>query len=128
LAGASLNAGSLVLFQLALAAAAAVGGFALWSWPRPRLPFLASGVLAAGIGGFAIALLTLLLTDIRPWALVPIALVFLGDAAARRMPIPGRFQRSTVEPIYIVALGTLLAITASYLALQPSAGDELYYR
>jgi hypothetical protein len=92
------------------------------------LPFLAAGVLAAGIGGFAITLLTLLLTEIRPWALVPVALVFLSDTVARRMPVPGRFQRTTIEPIYIVALGFLAVLAASLLALVPSTGDELYYR
>ncbi len=126
-AGASFNAGSLVLFQLALAVAASVGGFALWNWPKPRLPFLASAVLTAGIGGFAVSLLTLLLTDIRPWALVPVALVFFTDAIARRLPSFG-FQRPTIEPIYIAVLGALLALVASFLALTPSTGDELYYQ
>jgi hypothetical protein len=127
LAGASLKAGSLALFQSALALAAAVGGFAVWSLLKPRLPFSASGVLAAGMGGFAILLLTLLLTEIRPWALIPLALVFLGDAVASRLPVPRRFRRSRIEPLYIIALGALLATAAVFLAQAPYSGDDLYY-
>jgi hypothetical protein len=128
LAGAAFNAGSLALFQAALAIAAAVGGFALWSWPRPRLPFSSAGLLPSGVGGLCVALLILLLTDIRPWALLPLALVFLGDLVARRLPVPGRFSRASVEPLYIVALAALPVAASIWLAQPPLPADSPYYR
>ena len=82
LAGASFNAGSLTLLQAALALAAAVGGFALWNWPVPRLPFNVVGVAVGALGCFAVALLLLLLTEIRPWALLPLPLIFLSAVKA----------------------------------------------
>jgi hypothetical protein len=127
LAGAGFNAGSLALFQVALALAAAVGGFALWSWPRPRLLFSASGLLTAGLGAFALALLILLLTEIRPWALLPLALVFAGELVARRLPVPGRFSREAIEPLYIAALAIVPVAAAVWLAQPPIAPDSPYY-
>ncbi len=126
--GASFNAGSLALFQVALSLAAAVGGFALWTWPRPRLPFTASGVAVSGLGCFAVALLLLLLTQVRPWALLPVPLIFVGEALSRHLPVPARFSRATVEPLYIVAIGLIPALATILLAQAPSPPDDLYYR
>lgn len=128
LAGAAFNAGSLALFQVALALAAAVGGFGLWNWPTPRLPFGASGVAVAGLGCFALALLLLLLTQIRPWALLPLPLVFLSAALSRRLPVPGRLERTLVEPLYVVAIGLVPALLAILLAQAPPPTDDIYYR
>lgn len=127
LAGAGFNASSLALFQVALALTAAVGGFALWNWPRPRLPFLATGVAVGGLGCFALVLLLVLLTGIRPWALLPLLLVFAADTFVRRLPVPASFSRATVEPIYIAAIGIVAAIVVFYLAQSPTSSDDLYY-
>ena len=128
LAGASLNAGSLALFQIALALAAAVGGFALWNWPQPRLPFAGSGMVVGALGCFAVALLLLLLTKIRPWMLLPLVLVFVSDAVSRRLPVPLRFRRTAIEPLFIVAIGSIPAVAVILLAGMSSSSDVLYYR
>jgi hypothetical protein len=128
LAGAAFNAGSLALFQVALALAAAVGGFALWNWPTPRSPLGASGVVVGGLGCFAVALLLLLLTQIRPWALLPLPLVFLSAVLSRRLPVPGGLARSTLEPVYVVAIGLVPTVLAILLAQAPPPADDLYYR
>jgi hypothetical protein len=128
LAGASFNAGSLALFQVALALAAAVGGFALWNWPKPRLLFVATGISVGGLGCFAVALLLLLLTQIRPWMLLPLPLIFAADAVARRLPVPARFRRTTVEPLYIAAISLIPAVMVLLLAQIPTSSDDLYYR
>jgi hypothetical protein len=127
-AGASFHAGSLVLFQVALSLAAVVGGFALWNWPRPRLPFAASAVAVGGLGLFAVALLLLLLTSIRPWALLPIPLVFGAGALARHLPVPAPLSRATIGPLYIAAMGLIPVVATILLAQAPSAPDDLYYR
>jgi hypothetical protein len=127
LAGASLLAGSLALFQIAMALAAALGGFALWNWPRPRLAFATSAVAVGALSCYALVLLLMLLTPIRPWVLLPLVLIFAGDALARRLPVPGRWQRTTLEPLYIVAIGLLPLLLTLLLAGTPAPPDELYY-
>lgn len=128
LAGASFNAGSLVLMQVALALAAAVGGFGLWIWPVARLPFHGAGVAVGGIGCFAVALLLILLTGIRPWALLAIPLIFAADIPSRRLPVLARFNRAAIEPLYIVLIGLVPMMAAIVLAQSPAPADDLYYR
>lgn len=128
LAGASFNAGSLALFQIALALAAAVGGFALWNWPRPRLPLATSGLAVGALGCFAVTLLLLLLTQIRPWMLLPLPLIFVSDAVSRRLPVPKAFRRTTIEPLYIAAIGSIPAVAAILLTEIPWSSNDLYYR
>lgn len=128
LAGAGFNAGSLVLMQVALALAAALGGFVLWNWPAARLPFHAAGIAVGGVVCFALALLLILLTDIRPWALLALPLIFAAAVVSRHLPVPQRLSRATVEPVYIVLLGLLPMVAAILLAQPPVPADDLYYR
>lgn len=128
IAGASFNAGSLVLMQVALALAAALGGFTLWNWPSVHMPFYAAGVAVGGIGCFALALLLVLLTEIRPWALLPLPLVFAAGPLSKHLPVPQRFARAAVEPIYIVLIGLVPMLATVLLAQPPASTDDLYYR
>lgn len=128
LAGAGFNAGSLVLMQVALALAAALGGFALWNWPAVRLPFHATGVAVGGIVCFALALLLILLTDIRPWALLALPPIFAAAFVSRYLPVPRRLSRAAVEPVYIVLIGMVPMVAAILLAQPPAPADDLYYR
>jgi hypothetical protein len=128
LAGAGFNAGSLVLMQIALTLAAALGGFALWNWPIARLPLSVAGVAVGGIGCFALALLLVLLTDIRPWALLALPLVFTANFLSKRLPVPRRLSRTAVEPVYIVLIGLVPMVATILLAQPPAPADDLYYR
>jgi hypothetical protein len=128
LAGASFNAGSLLLMQVALALAAAIGGFALWNWPNARLPFHATGVAVSGIGCLALALLLVLLTEIRPWALLPLPLVFAAGSVVRRLPMPRRLSRRALEPVFITLIGLLPMLATIMLAQSPVSADDLYYQ
>ena len=128
LAGASFNAGSLVLMQVALALAAAIGGFALWNWPSARMPFHLAGVAVGGIGCFALALLLVLLTEIRPWALLPLPLVFAAGPVSGYLPVPQRLSRTSLEPVYIVLIGLVPMLATVVLAQPPVSTDDLYYR
>jgi hypothetical protein len=127
--GASFQAGSLFLMQNALALAAAIGGFALLNWPTPRVPLGVSGLAVGGLGGFALALLLLLLTRIPPAALLPLPLVFAAGLIGRRLPVPRRFARVVFEPVYVFAIAMIPAVAMILLA-QPAATpvDDLYYR
>jgi hypothetical protein len=128
LAGAAFQAGSLSLMQVALALAASTGGFALWNWPRARLPLHTAGIAVGGIGGIAIALLLLLLTDIQPAALVAIAAICLAGPLSRRLPVPERWSRAAAEPVYIAVIGLLPLIAGVLLATPPALPDDPYYR
>jgi hypothetical protein len=128
LAGAGFNAGSLVLMQVALALAAALGGFVLWNWPTVRLPFQAAGVAVGGIVCFALALLLILLTDIRPWALLPLPLIFAAAPVSRHLPVPRGLSRVAVEPVYVVLVGLLPMVAVILLAQPPAPANDLYYR
>lgn len=127
LAAVAFNAGSLKLFQLSLALAAAVGGYAIWNWPKPRYAFGAAGVLGPGLSLLLLAMLTLLLTKVRPLALLLLALVFGVGFIVRRIPM-GRLDRRVVEPLLITLLAAIPAVAAALLA-QPAApaGDDPYY-
>jgi hypothetical protein len=129
LAGVAFNAGSLKLFQLAIALAAAVGGYALWNWPKPRHAFGAAGLLGAGLAWVSLALLTLLLTDVRPGALLALACVFAAAPVARRVPL-GRWNRRLAEPLLIALLAAIPVAAALVLGDAPAAtpgADDPYY-
>jgi hypothetical protein len=127
-AGASFQAGSLFLMQNALALAAAIGGFALFNWPTPRIPLGVSGIAVGGLGGFALALLLMLLTRISPWAMLPLPLIFVAGLVARKLPAPRRLARSTIEPLYVFAIALIPAVAVILLAQPPLPVDDLYYR
>lgn len=129
LAAVAFNAGSLKLFQLAVALTAAVGGYALWNWPKPRHAFGAAGILSAGIAWVMLALLTLLLTDVRPGALLVLAMVFAAAPVARCVPL-GRLDRRIAEPVLIAVVAAIPAAAAALLGDAPAAApveDDPYY-
>lgn len=130
LAGVALVSASLSIAQLAGALAAAVGGFALWSWPVARFPFAASGVCAALIPLIALAALATLLTKAPAWALAPLLLVFFADLLSRLPAGSGRW-REALQPVYLAILAALPAALAVGLAMLAAGGGaeaDLYYR
>jgi hypothetical protein len=128
LGGVALTSGSLAIAQLTFALAAAIGGFALWNWPRARYPFGAAALIGGGLPLLALAALTLLLTDAPPWALAPILFIFFADLVSRRLPPQGGTARRVLEPIYLALVAALPAALAISLALLAGQTDDLYYR
>lgn len=131
LAAVAMVAGSLLLFQLSVLLAAALGGVALWVWPKSRIAFGAAAWVTAGIGWLALAHMAALLTPAPPLALAALAAVFVAGPIVRRMPLLGR--RVVVEPLVVAVAaallaGVALAWTASIEAQDtPSPGDDVYY-
>jgi UDP-N-acetylmuramyl pentapeptide phosphotransferase/UDP-N-acetylglucosamine-1-phosphate transferase len=128
LGGIAVIAGSLSIAELCFALAAALAGFMLWNWPRPRYPFGAAGLLGAGAPVLALALLTLLLTDVSPWSLTPLVLIFVADDLSRRLPAGTGLLRQTLQPVYLVLVGSVpgaVAVALAWLTRQP---DSLYYQ
>lgn len=120
--------GSLVIGQLSLALAAAIGGFALWNWPKARYPFAAAALFGSGLPLLALAALTLLLTDAPPWALVPLVLVFFSDLVSTRLPAGRGASRDVLQPIYLALVAAMPAALGIALAVFSGQADDLYYR
>ncbi|MBA3598424.1 MAG: hypothetical protein H0W40_13770 [Methylibium sp.] len=131
LAAVAMMSGSLLLFQLSVLLAAALGGVALWLWPKARIAFGPAAWVTAGIGWLALAHMAALLTPAPPTALAALAAVFIAGPIVRRLPLMGR--RVVVEPLVVAVAaallaGVALAWTASIEAHDtPDAGDNPYY-
>ncbi|MGF1643041.1 MAG: hypothetical protein ACFCUJ_05310 [Thiotrichales bacterium] len=128
LAGVAFFAGSLALMQLALATAAAVGGFALWNWPRPRFAFNPefAWLLVTCLG--LLVALVIWLTPVSRWALAPLLLIAALPMLVARLPLPARWPRAVLAPLLIAVLAAPLAGLAVWLALPgESAEPDLYY-
>lgn len=128
LGGIAVIAGSLSIAELCFALTAALAGFMLWNWPRPRYPFGAAGLLGAGVPVLALALLTLLLTDVSPWSLTPLVLIFVADDLSRRLPAGTGLLRQTLQPVYLALLGAVPGAAAVALAWLTRQPDSLYYQ
>ena len=129
MAGIAFAGASLAVAEVGASLAAAAGAYALWNWPRPRLPLGAAGVVVCAAGIASIAALVLLTTKARPWPLIPIALVFFADLATRRLtPRPGRV-RQLLAPVLLGAVAAALVGTAIILATASGHPDsDPYYR
>jgi len=128
LAGVAFVGGSLVLAQLAGASAAALGGFALWNWPRPRLHFGATGILAMGTALAAIAALLLLLTAVSPWALLVLVPIFFLDTPSGGLPGSRGPWAAALTPVWLALLAAVPIIAAVLLTQYLAPAQSLYYR
>jgi hypothetical protein len=111
--------------QLGGATAAALGGFLLWNWPGPRFA-LGGGVLLPAMALLAAMTAQIaLFTRIEPYALLPLALVFVADLAARRLSLgTGRMARA-LQPIVlglIAALPAAATVALVYITTPQSSG------
>lgn len=123
LAGLALAAGSLMLFQLSLMLAAAVGGVALWQWPRARIRFGVAGVGVAAIAWLALAQSALLLTPASPIAVALLCLAFSCTMLSARIlgRLPDGHRDLAAPPVLAVLAG---AFVAAALLLQGIAGND----
>ena len=124
LAGLALTAGSLALFQFSLMLAAAVGGAALWLWPKARIRFGVAAVGVATISWLALAQATLLLIPARPSAVAALTLAFAAALVAA--PVVGRLAiraRPFTAPLVVAVLAG--ACVAAALALQRAGVNEV---
>ncbi len=128
LGGIAFVEGSLSIAELGFALAAALGGFMVWNWPQPRYPFGAAGLLGGGMVVLALALLTLLLTDVTSWTLTPLVLIFFADTLSRRLPAGTGRLRQILQPLYLLLVGSLPGAAAIALAWFTGESDSLYYQ
>jgi len=97
--------------QLSLALAAAAGGFALWNWPVVRFRFAAAAVYAGGAAALALASQFVLYTQVSPWALLLLVLVFFVDRWAARLS-HGLGDNAFARALAPVVLALVAAIPA----------------
>ncbi len=109
------------LAQLFGMLAAAIGGFLLWNWPRPRHPFQAAANLG-GTGAFVtLAALLVLFAETSLAALAVLALVFLTPRMIALSPFA---KRPALGPIATGLVSLMIAGLALAIA-HFSAGEPL---
>lgn len=128
LGGIAFLAGSLSIAELGFALAAAFGGFMVWNWPQPRYHFGAAGLLGGGMAVFALAFLVVLLTDVSPWVLTPLLIIFFTDSLSRRLPAGAGLLRQSLQAVYLVVLGVVPGALAVVFAWLTEQSDSLYYQ
>lgn len=126
-AGIAVVSGSLLIAQLATALAMANVGFLAWNWPRSRDTLGASALLGALVPLLLLALMTVLLTSAPPWALAPLAAVFVSDQLVRRIWVPRERWREALQPLYVVVLSGVPVALGIALALLAESPDDVYY-
>ena len=120
--GIALYGTSASIAQFCGALAAALGGFLLWNWPRPRDVFGGGGV--CGAGGALVFLLSVLAFYTRASKLaLLLACGALGaDALISRMEFP--LLRSTVGRPFGVAAAALIPVALALAVAHATAGAE----
>lgn len=122
----SLMGASALLTTQAFALTAALGGFALWNWPRYRFP-AGAGILLTGVGLMLLVNQALLLTDTSVFALVLLLPLFFVDSLAA--PLIRRWgSGETTRPLLIGSFClvlTLIAVGVSF-SINPISADMGY--
>lgn len=141
LAAVALVSGSALLCELGLSIAAAVAGFALWLWPRPRVCFGMAVAVVSVMAWLTLAQTVALLTPVAPEVLLLLAVALCSGPpvrwalrAARRGRAGGVAPRPVSDPLIVAGIAAIWAAAAVVLALhgpnpQASAGngDDPYY-
>ncbi len=115
--GTALIGSSASIAQMALALAAATGGFLLWNWPIERHGWGVSGRVASGIAVLLAGVLALF-TQTEAAVLLLALPALLAERLGRRLPLPdsgfGRAAGGAVVTVLSV-LPALIAIGVAYL-------------
>ncbi len=101
--------------------AAATGGFLLWNWPTPRIPFGAAALMGAGGAYVAVFTTAVLFTETSRIALALMALVFLAPLTVRNTGIA---DRPAIGPLVIGAISIVPVAVGVAIAFAPGSGSE----
>jgi hypothetical protein len=107
--------------DLAFGLAATLLGFYVWNWPRPRL-FFGRSILLAGGGGMLLIALRLLeqAPPLAP-AIILLGFIFFIDSALRNLPHRFTFILNFSQSLAIIVLAAiplLLAAIAAVIAIE----------
>lgn len=100
--------------------AAATGGFLLWNWPKPRVPFGAAALMGAGGAYITIFTTGVLFTETSRIALALMALVFLVPLTMRNF---GIVNRPAIGPLAIGAVSIVPVAIGIAIAFAPGSGS-----
>ncbi|WP_431858418.1 hypothetical protein [Azospirillum sp.] len=111
----ALLGGSASILQLALAVAAATGGYLLANWPRQRQPV---GVAVLGLAALVPVLAgqLLLFTKASPLAVALLLPIVFADALADRAPVPAALRPVLLGALCLVPF--LLAVAAAWFGAE----------
>ncbi len=111
--------------QLAGATAAALGGFLLRNWPKPRFR-LGCGILMPVLAVLAaMAVQIALFTKIEAYALIPLAFVLFANYATHRLSLGTGKMATALTPVVtglIAAIPAAVTVAAVYLTTPESSG------
>ena len=100
--------------------AAATGGFLLWNWPKPRMPFGAAALMGAGGAYVTIFTTGILFTETSRIALALMALVFLVPLTMRNFRM---VNRPAIGPLVIGAVSIVPVAIGVAIAFEPGGGS-----
>lgn len=100
--------------------AAATGGFLLWNWPKPRVPFGAAALMGAGGAYVTIFTTGILFTETSRIALALMALVFLAPLTMRNFRM---VNRPAIGPLVIGAVSIVPVAIGVAIAFEPGGGS-----
>lgn len=118
LAAVAFIAGSPLLFELGLAIAAAIGGCALWLWPRARIGFGACGAVVCVIAWLTLAQGLALLTPVQPEVLLLLAGALTSGPLVQWLR---RGRRPAIDALIVAVLAAVWVTVAVTLALHGDA-------
>lgn len=98
--------------QLAFALAAAIAGFGLWNWPRPRYRFGMAALLGGAGALLGLVAVLVLYSRASPIALALLLPIFFADIPARRIRLGSGLLASALEPVLLAGLSLVPLIAA----------------
>lgn len=124
--GTALIGSSASVAQMALALAAATGGFLLWNWPVERHAWGVSGQAAAGLAVLLAGVLALFTQAQAPVLLLALPAALAGRVR-RRLPVPASAAGRAMVAAAVTAIAVLPALVAVGAAFLLSDADASPY-
>lgn len=124
--GTALIGSSASIAQMALALAAAAGGFLLWNWPVERHGWGAAGRAASGIAVLLAGVLALF-TQTQAAVLLLVLPALFADRLRRRLPLPETGAGRAAATAIVTAAAILPALAAIGAAYALSGGEASPY-
>jgi len=125
LAGIAFLAPSASLTQMAMAVAAALGGYLLWTWPKPRLDFAEAGFMAILAPLIWLAGQMALYSKASPLALAIIPAAALAPYLGRRLTFLMDRRPEVLGPIVVglcAAVFAAIAVSIAYATRSTQSG------
>lgn len=101
-------------------AAAAIGGYLLWNWPKARFPLGSAGLLAGGGVFVALASAMILFSETSPLAAIFLLPVFFAPLVADRLPLRDRDALAPIVLGLVAAVPVVIGIVIAFAQMGDS--------